>query len=84
MAPVQVHKVYFCMLLQLATPHGDFTGNVAWAFYYGPAAVAALQAEMGVIVPPARQLPTIQSRMITFYSHATGRLTHDEFDFFMH
>jgi hypothetical protein len=61
-----------------------FTGNVAWAFYYGPAAVATLQADMGVIVPPALQLPTIQTRMISFYSHATGRLTHDEFDFFMH
>ena len=61
-----------------------FTGNVAWAFYYGPAIVAALQADMGVSVPPEGQVPTIRTRMITFYSHDTGKLTHDEFDFFMH
>jgi hypothetical protein len=59
-------------------------GNISWAFYYGPAATANLLAEMNTVVPAARQQPTIKSRMITFYSHATGRLAHDEFDFFMH
>lgn len=53
-----------------------------WAFYFGPATVAALQARTGVMM--LQEPPTIRTRMITFYSHATGKLAHDEMDFFMH
>ena len=61
-----------------------YIGNISWAFYHGHASSAILLADTGIILPPERQQPTIRSRMITFYSNATGRLTHDEFDFFMH
>lgn len=58
-------------------------GNVAWAYYYGPIRCAKMLADFGFHVPPANRIPTINTRMITFYSQATARLAHDQFNFFV-
>jgi hypothetical protein len=57
-------------------------GSIPWAFYNGPEVLA----QMAALVPGGlniQPVPTIETRMITFYSQATGRLTHDSMDFFM-
>jgi hypothetical protein len=57
-------------------------GNIAWAYYCGPELVTYFRS-LGMNVPDDQQIPTIKTRIITFYSTATGRLTSDEYHFFM-
>ena len=56
-------------------------GNIAWAYNMSPATCGNLTIR-GLNIPAELKEPRINTRMISFYSNATGRLDHDEFNFF--
>jgi hypothetical protein len=59
---------------------------VQWAFAQGPGCLQSFNEQLAAMDPPGPALlpdpPSVETHLITLYSHATGRLDHDRFSFF--
>lgn len=64
--------------------NGKFAGNVQWAFVMGPGTLQVNNVALALVgqAPLPAPLPCANTQIITFYSHATGDLKNDIFDFF--
>jgi hypothetical protein len=55
-------RMRICVWVSVVYEGSEFAGDTA---------VAAAQGSINVVVPPHPQMPTIQTPMIAFHSHAT-------------